>query len=54
MNSEEKYELTTQQKAQLDKRYHDMLNGIGTSYSWKEAIAIAEQTLAERKANKAK
>lgn len=47
----EEYQFSPQQKAELDKRYNSMLNGVGKSYTWEETVAIAEQALAERKAN---
>lgn len=47
----EEHQLSDQQKVELDKRYSDMVNGIGKSHTWEETVAIAEQALANRKAN---
>jgi hypothetical protein len=42
--------MTAIQREELDKRYADYQNGIGKTYTWDETVAIAEQTIAERKA----
>jgi len=48
----EDYQLSQEQKDELDRRYADHINGIGRTYTWEETVAMAHQALAERKANK--
>jgi len=43
------YSLTIADKRELDKRYSDHQNGIGKTYSWDETIAMAKQSLTEKK-----
>jgi putative addiction module component (TIGR02574 family) len=43
------YQLTEEQKAELDRRLHDYKNGIGRTYSWEETTAIIDQALLNRK-----
>jgi len=45
----EEYQLTTTQKAELNKRYSDYQNGVGKTYTWDETVAIAEQALIARR-----
>ena len=44
----EDYQLSPEQKEELDRRYSDHQNGIGRTYTWEEAIAITDQALAKR------
>lgn len=46
------YQLTEEQKIELDKRSQDYKNGIGKTYTWDETIAMAKQKLKERKSSK--
>ena len=48
----EDYQLSEEQKDELDRRYSDHINGIGRTYTWEETVAMAHQALEERKANK--
>jgi len=48
----DEFELTAEQKKELDRRYDDYMNGVGETYTWEETVAMAEQALAERKNNK--
>ncbi len=43
------YQLSEEQKIELDKRSHDYQNGIGRTYTWDETVAMAKQKLNERK-----
>ncbi len=43
------YQLTSEQKKELDRRFEDHKNGIGRTYTWAETVAMAEQALADRK-----
>ena len=43
------YQLTEEQKAELDRRLHDYKNGIGRNYCWDETVAIVDQALLNRK-----
>jgi len=45
----DEYELTAEQKKELDRRYDDYQNGIGKTYTRQEAIAITDKALADRK-----
>ena len=45
----DEFELTAEQKKELDRRYDDYMKGIGETYTWEETVAMAEQALAERK-----
>ena len=49
---QEEYELSAEQKRELDRRLHDHENGIGRTYTWEETVAMAEQALADRKSQK--
>jgi putative addiction module component (TIGR02574 family) len=46
------YQLTEEQKAELDRRLHDYNNGLGRTYSWDETVAIIDQALLNRKNGK--
>jgi hypothetical protein len=46
------YQLNMSQKEELDKRLSDHENGIGRTYTWEETVAMAEQSLKERKNSK--
>ena len=46
------YQLTEEQKAELDRRLHDYKNGIGRIYTWDETVAMAKQALHERRRGK--
>ena len=46
------YQLTEEQKAELDRRLNDYKNGIGRTYSWDETVAIIDQALLNRKSGK--
>jgi putative addiction module component (TIGR02574 family) len=48
----EGYQLTEDQKQELDRRYDDYMNGIGKTYTWDETVAMARQALANRKNKK--
>ncbi|WDF78705.1 addiction module protein [Mucilaginibacter sp. KACC 22773] len=39
------YELTKDQRDELDRRYHDHQNGVGQSFTWDETLAMAKQAL---------
>ncbi len=43
------YELTDEQKTELDKRLHDYQNGIGRTYNWDETVAIIDKELIKRR-----
>jgi len=43
------YSLTSAQKKELDRRYADHQNGIGRTYSWDETVAMAKQSLLDKK-----
>ncbi len=43
------YQLTNEQKKELDRRYDDHINGVGKTYTWEETAAITERALEERK-----
>ena len=45
---EDDYILTEEQKSELDKRYADYKNGIGTQYTWDEVIKITDKALADK------
>jgi putative addiction module component (TIGR02574 family) len=45
----DEFELTAEQKKELDRRYDDYQNGIGKTYTREEAIAITDKALADRK-----
>ena len=42
------YQLSKEQKEELDRRYSDHQNGIGRTFTWEETVAIAEKALADR------
>ena len=46
------YQLTEEQKAELDRRMHDYQNGIGRTYTWDETVAMAKQALKDRRNSK--
>lgn len=46
------YQLTEEQKAELDRRLHDHQNGIGRTYTWDETVAMIDQELLKRKKSK--
>ena len=46
---EDGYEFTDEQKAELDKRHDDYVNGIGKMYTWEETVAASEKAVANRK-----
>ena len=48
----ESYQLTEDQKQELDRRYDDYMSGIGKTYTWDETVAMARQALADRKNKK--
>ena len=43
------YSLSPEQKNELDRRFMDYQNGTSKTFSWDETIAIAKQTLIDRK-----
>jgi hypothetical protein len=47
----DEFNLTVEQKKELDRRYDDYMNGVGETYTWEETVAMAEQALAKRKSN---
>jgi putative addiction module component (TIGR02574 family) len=48
----DEFELTAEQKKELDRRYDDYMNGVGETYTWEETVAMARQALADRKNKK--
>ena len=46
------YQLTEEQKAELDRRSLEYQNGIGRNYTWEETVAMAKKAVKDRKNNK--
>jgi putative addiction module component (TIGR02574 family) len=46
------YQLTEEQKIELDRRSYEYQNGIGKTYTWDETVAMAKQKLKERKSSR--
>ena len=46
------YQLTTSQKAELDERYDNHLQGIGTTHSWEETVAMQNRFRKNEKDNR--
>jgi len=44
----EDYNLTEEQRLELDRRYADYKNGIGAQYSWDEVIKISDKALTDK------
>ena len=43
------YQLSREQKEELDRRYSDHQNGIGRTLTWDETVAMTKQELVKRK-----
>ena len=43
------YQLSEDQKKELDRRYNDHQNGIGKTYTWEETLDITAKALADRR-----
>jgi hypothetical protein len=46
------YQLTEEQKIELDRRSYEYQNGIGKTYTRDETVAMAKQKLKERKSSR--
>lgn len=49
---EDEYQLTDEQKAELDRRLYNYQNGIGKNYTWEETIVHIDQELQKSKNGK--
>lgn len=45
---EDNYSLTEEQKEELDRRYNDYKNGVGSQYTWDEVIKLSDKALVEK------
>lgn len=48
----DQYQLSAEQKEELDRRLANHQNNIGRTYSWAETIAMAEKAVKDRKTKK--
>ena len=46
------YQLSKEQKEELDRRYNDYMNGVGETYTMEQTIAMARDALANRNIKK--
>ncbi|MGZ3776198.1 MAG: addiction module protein [Mucilaginibacter sp.] len=49
---EDEYQLTDEQKAELDRRLYNYQNGVGKNYTWDETIVHIDQELQKRRNGK--
>jgi len=45
-------QLSKDQRAELDRRYADYKNGVGTTFTWEETVAFMDKALIKQNANK--